>query len=143
MTDDELLVKSLEKIRTEAADERACITRTDRLNSQIAAEYDDEIENMERIFPKIKTVLDIWNAGSEEDFLFIIDSLENYSENFVIDGRSEEKRKEGEAEFKQLQDILAEFYDDGEDEEGDGDSGEDNEDSDEEESGGDESGEAK
>lgn len=128
MTDDELLLKSLNNIKNQMADERADIKRTDKLNGQIAAEYDEAIKKLDKILPKIKSVLDIYYVESEEDFVFVIESLENYSENFIIDGRDEEKKKRDEAEFAQLQNIISEFYDD--DEEDDEDS--ENENSDDE-----------
>lgn len=120
MTDDELLLKSLENIKNQMMAERADIKRTDNLNSRIAAEYDSAIKKMDRILPKIKSVMDIYYVENEEDFVFVIELLENYSENFIIDGRDEEKKKRGEAEFAQLQNIIAEFYeDDGEESEDD------------------------
>lgn len=121
MTDDELLLKSLNNIKNQMADERADIKRTDKLNSQIAAEYDEAIKKLDKILPKIKSVLDIYYVESEEDFVFVIESLENYSENFIIDGRDEEKKKRDEAEFAQLQNIISEFYDDDEEDDEDSD----------------------
>lgn len=119
MTDDALLVKSLENIRRQMADERACVRRTDALNSRIAAEYDGVMEKMDRILPKIKGVQDVYYVESEDDFVFLIEMLESYSENFIIDGRDEEKKKRDEAEFAQLQSIISEFYGDDEDEQAD------------------------
>lgn len=116
-TDDEFLVKTLENIKNQMVEERADITRTDKLNSQIAAEYDDAIKRITRLIPKIKTVLDIYYVDSDEDFEFVIEALENYAENFVVDGRDEEKKKQDEADFQKLQNIIFEFYED--DDEGD------------------------
>lgn len=116
-TDDEFLVKALENIKNQMVEERADITRTDKLNSQIAAEYDDAIKKMTRLIPKIKNVLDIYYLETEEDFEFVIDALENYAENFVVDGRDEEKKKQDETDFQKLQNIIFEFYDDDDDDE--------------------------
>lgn len=129
-TDDEFLVKTLENIKNQMVEERADITRTDKLNSEIAAEYDDAIKKMTRLIPKIKTVLDIYYVDSDEDFEFVIDALENYAENFVVDGRDEEKKKQDEADFQKLQNIIFEFYDDDDEE----DSDEENSDDDDNES---------
>lgn len=115
--DDEFLVKTLGNIKNQMVEERADITRTDKLNSEIAAEYDDAIKKMMRLIPKIKSVLDIYYVESDEDFEFVINALENYSENFVVDGRDEEKKKQDEADFQKLQNIIFEFYDDDEDSE--------------------------
>lgn len=129
MTDDEFLVKTLENIKNQMVEERADITRTDKLNSQIAAEYDDAIKRITRLIPKIKTVLDIYYVDSDEDFEFVIEALENYAENFVVDGRDEEKKKRDEADFQKLQNIIFEFYeDDDEDSEEDSDENEESED---------------
>lgn len=129
MTDDEFLVKTLENIKNQMVEERADITRTDKLNSQIAAEYDDAIKRITRLIPKIKTVLDIYYVDSDEDFEFVIEALENYAENFVVDGRDEAKKKQDEADFQKLQNIIFEFYeDDDEDSEEDSDENEESED---------------
>lgn len=132
-TDDEFLVKTLENIKNQMVEERADITRTDKLNSQIAAEYDDAIKKITRLIPKIKNVLDIYYLETEEDFEFVIDALENYAENFVVDGRDEAKKKQDEADFQKLQNIIFEFYDDDEedDENNDDENSDDSEDSDE------------
>lgn len=129
-TDDEFLVKTLENIKNQMVEERADITRTDKLNSQIAAEYDDAIKKITRLIPKIKNVLDIYYLETEEDFEFVIDALENYAENFVVDGRDEAKKKQDEADFQKLQNIIFEFYDDDEDDESDEEEDDDDENSD-------------
>lgn len=116
MTDDGLLLKSLEDIKGQMAAERADIRRTDGLNGRIAAEYDCAMERLGRILPEIKGVMDVFYLEDEEDFVFLVELLENYSENFIIDGRDEEKKKRGEAEFAQLQNIISEFYEDDEEE---------------------------
>lgn len=126
--DDEFLVKTLENIKNQMVEERAGITRTDKLNSQIAADYDDAIKRMARLIPKIKTVLDIYYVGSDEDFEFVIEALENYAENFVVDGRDEEKKKQDETDFQKLQNIIFEFYEDDNEESEDDDSDENSED---------------
>ncbi len=127
-TADEFLVKTLENIKNQMVEERADITRTDKLNSQIAAEYDGAIKRMSRLIPKIKTVLDIYSVDSEEDFEFVIEALENFAENFVVDGRDEEKKKQDEADFQKLQKIIFEFYEDDDEESEEDDSDENSED---------------
>lgn len=127
-TADEFLVKTLENIKNQMVEERTDITRTDKLNSQIAAEYDGAIKRMSRLIPKIKTVLDIYSVDSEEDFEFVIEALENFAENFVVDGRDEEKKKQDEADFQKLQKIIFEFYEDDDEESEEDDSDENSED---------------
>lgn len=111
MKDDELFLKALKEIKNQMVEERSEISRTDEINSQIAAEYDAGIEILGRVVPLVKTVDDVWSL-EEEDFVYVLECFEKYSENFIIDGRSEEKLKADEAEFSQLQDILFDFYED-------------------------------
>lgn len=114
MTNDELLEKSLLEIRNQIAEELSEARRTDELNSRIAAEYKDALARLEKILPKVHCVLDLYYLG-EEDFLFALDCLESYADVFIVDGRDGNRLKETQAEFSQLEEILSEFYDDGED----------------------------
>lgn len=114
MTNDELLEKSLLEIRNQIAEELSEARRTDDLNSRIAAEYKDALARLEKILPKVHCVLDLYYLG-EEDFLFALDCLESYADVFIVDGRDGNRLKETQAEFSQLEEILSEFYDDGED----------------------------
>lgn len=116
MTNDELLEKSLLKIKNQIAEELSDATRTDALNLRISAEYKDALGRLEKILPKVHCVLDLYYLG-EEDFLFALDCLENYADIFVVDGRDGKRFKETQAEFSQLEEILSEFYDDDEDDE--------------------------
>ena len=116
MSDDELFIKSMMKIKEQMTEERECIKRTDELNSQIAAEYDAAIKYMEKAVSEIHEIFDLYSVD-EELFVFILDCFEEYCDNFIIDGRDEKIKKQNEEEFSQLQDILFEFYDDGEDDE--------------------------
>ena len=116
MTNDELLEKSLLKIKNQIAEELSDATRTDALNLRISAEYKDALGRLEKILPKVHCVLDLYYLG-EEDFLFALDCLENYADSFVVDGRDGKRLKETQAEFSQLEEILSEFYDDDEDDE--------------------------
>lgn len=118
MKDDELFLKALKEIKNQMVEERSEISRTDEINSQIAAEYDEGIEILGRVVPLVKSVDDVW-ALEEADFVYVLECFEKYSENFIIDGRSEEKLKADEAEFSQLQDILYDFYEDDDDENSD------------------------
>ncbi|MBQ0050702.1 MAG: hypothetical protein KBT11_01405 [Treponema sp.] len=131
MTDDELFLSTLKKIKEQMVEERSELTRTDELTNQIAAEYDEGIEILNRVLPKIKEVDDLWSID-EEDFVFVLTCFEMYSEAFIVDGTNPEKQKKDETEFSQLQDILFQFYDD-EDEDYDDESEEDDYDEDESE----------
>lgn len=114
MTNDELLEKSLLNIKNQIAAELSDIKRTDALNLRIAAECKDALGRLEKILPKVHCVLDLYYLG-EEDFLFALDCLENYADVFIVDGRNEKSFKETQAEYRQLEEILSEFYDDDED----------------------------
>ena len=116
MTNDELLEKSLLKIKNQIAEELSDATRIDALNLRISAEYKDALGRLEKILPKVHCVLDLYYLD-EEDFLFALDCLENYADIFVVDGRDGKRFKETQAEFSQLEEILSEFYDDDEDDE--------------------------
>ena len=122
MTNDELLRKSLLKIRDQMAEELSAQTRTDGPNEAIAAEYREALDRIGRIIPKVSCVLDLYYLG-EEDFLFALDCLESYAGVFIVDGRDEEKLSAAMAEFRQLENILSEFYDDEEEDDDDCDDG--------------------
>lgn len=118
MPNDELLRKSLLKIKEQMEEELSSQTRTDGLNAAIADEYREALERLGRIIPKVSCVLDLYYLG-EEDFLFALDCLENYAGVFIVDGRGEERLSETMAEYRQLENILSEFYDDEEEDDGD------------------------
>lgn len=115
--EDKFLLKTLKKIYSQILNERTDILRSDGENARIAAEYDDSIARLKRLLPKIHEVLDIYRL-EEEDFVFIIETLEMYCESFIIDGRTQDSKERDEKEFEELQDFLDQFYDD-EDEESD------------------------
>lgn len=113
--EDKFLLKTLKKIYSQILDERTELLRSDGENARIAAEYDDSIVRLKRLLPEIHEVFDIYRL-EEEDFVFIIETLEMYCENFIIDGRTKDSKERDEKEFKELQDFLDQFYDDESDE---------------------------
>ena len=122
--EDRLLLTTLKEIRAQLVAEKADHLRTDGENGRIGAEYEQSIARLDRLLPEIREVFDIYRL-EEEDFVFVIESLEKYCEAFVIDGRSESSRKRDEKVFRALQDFLEQFYDDSEeDDEDDEDEGE-------------------
>lgn len=112
--EDRLLTQTLKNLYEQIIDERADITRTDEANSKIAAEYDEAIERLNRLLKEINEVIDIYRL-EEEDFVFIIESLELYCDNFIVDGRTEAARKRDEKKYNELKNFLDQFYDDEED----------------------------
>lgn len=113
--EDKFLLKTLKKIYSQILDERTDMLRSDGENERIAVEYDDSIARLKRLLPEIHEVFDIYKLA-EEDFVFIIETLEMYCESFIIDGRTKDSKERDEKEFKELQDFLDQFYDDESDE---------------------------
>lgn len=109
--EDKFLLKTLKKIYSQILDERTDILRSDGENERIAAEYDDSIARLKRLLPEIHEVFDIYKLA-EEDFVFIIETLEMYCESFIVDGRTKDSKERDEKEFEELQNFLDQFYDD-------------------------------
>ena len=124
--EDLLLTETLEKIHAQLLEERKAITRTDEANSKVAAEYDDAILKLKKLLPQVNDVTALC-VLEDDDFCFIIQLIEEYIDNFIIDGRTEEARKRDEAKYRALNDFLEQFYDDGEEDEEDEDNFEDEE----------------
>lgn len=112
--EDRLLTQTLKNLYEQILEERADIKRTDEANSKIAAEYDEAIERLGHLLKEINEVIDIYRL-EEEDFVFVIEALELYCDNFIIDGRTETSRKRDEKEYNELKEFLDQFYDDDDD----------------------------
>ena len=126
MTDDELLIESLSQIQKQIKEELEAEKGDSEASREIREEYEDNLELLDLLAPKIRGIDSLYEELEEDEFAFIIECLENYQDNFVIDGRSPEKLKEDEAKYSQLSDLMFNFYDDSDEEEG----GEDYEESD-------------
>ncbi|WP_443737719.1 MULTISPECIES: hypothetical protein [Treponema] len=109
--EDKFLLKTLKKIYSQILDERTDMLRSDGENERIAVEYDDSIARLKRLLPEIHEVFDIYKLA-EEDFVFIIETLEMYCESFIVDGRTKDSKERDEKEFEELQNFLDQFYDD-------------------------------
>ena len=118
MTDDELLLESLSQIQKQIKEELEAEKGDSEASREIREEYEDNLELLDLRAPKIRGIDSLYEELEEDEFAFIIECLENYQDNFVIDGRSPEKLKEDEEKYSQLSDILFELYDD-DDEDGD------------------------
>ena len=129
MTDDELLIESLSIIQKQVKEELEAEKGKKEASKVIREDYEEVLELLSYIVPKIKGIDSLYEELEEDEFAFIAECLENYQDNFVIDGRNPQKLKEDEAKYSQLSDLMFNFYDDS-DEEDDGE--------DYEESGGDE-----
>lgn len=112
--EDRLLTQTLKNLYEQILEERADIKRTDEANSKITAEYDEAIERLSHLLKEINEVIDIYRL-EEEDFVFVIEALELYCDNFIVDGRTETARKRDEKEYNELKEFLDQFYDDDDD----------------------------
>ena len=112
--EDIFLTEVLKKVYAQILDERTDIKRMDGQNAELAAEYDEAVERFNRLLPEIKGVIDLYELD-EEDFLFILDRLEMYSESFIVDGRNEESYEKDLKEYEELAAFLDQFYDDEDD----------------------------
>ena len=126
MTDDELLLESLSIIQKQIKEELEAEKGDSEAGREIREEYEDNLELLDLLVPKIKGIDSLYEELEEDEFAFIIECLENYQDNFVIDGRSPEKLKEDEEKYERLSDLMFNFYDDSDEE----DDGEDYEESD-------------
>ena len=116
MSKDELLLESLsaiqEQVKSELNDEKG----SDELSREIREEYEEVQELLGYIVPKIKGVSSLYTELEEDELAFILECLEDYQENFIIDGTSPEKLKEDEEKYSMLSDLMFELYDTDDDE---------------------------
>lgn len=118
MTDDELLIESLSQIQKQIKEELEAEKGDSEESREIREEYEDNLELLDLLAPKIRGIDSLYEELEEDEFAFIVECLENYQDNFIIDGRNPQKLKEDEEKYSQLSDILFELYDD-DDEDGD------------------------
>ena len=119
MTDDELLIESLSIIQKQIKEELDAEKGESEASKEIRQDYEEVLELLGYIVPKIKGIDSLYEELDEDEFAFIAECLENYQDNFIIDGRNPQKLKEDEEKYSQLSDILFELYDD-DDEDDDG-----------------------
>ena len=112
MTDDELLIESLSIIQKQVKEELEAEKGQNEASKVIREDYEEVLELLSYIVPKIKGIDSLYEELEEDEFAFIAECLENYQDNFVIDGRNSQKLKEDEAKYSQLSDLLFELYDD-------------------------------
>ena len=112
MTDDELLIESLSIIQKQVKEELEAEKSQNEASKVIREDYEEVLELLSYIVPKIKGIDSLYEELEEDEFAFIAECLENYQDNFVIDGRNPQKLKEDEAKYSQLSDLLFELYDD-------------------------------
>ena len=116
MTDDELLIESLSIIQKQIKEELDAEKGESEASKEIRQDYEEVLELLGYIVPKIKGIDSLYEELDEDEFAFIAECLENYQDNFVIDGRNPQKLKEDEEKYSQLSDILFELYDDDDEE---------------------------
>ena len=126
MTDDELLIESLSIIQKQIKEELDAEKGESEASKEIRQDYEEVLELLGYIVPKIKGIDSLYEELEEDEFAFIAECLENYQDNFIIDGRNPQKLKEDEEKYERLSDLMFNFYDDSDEE----DDGEDYEESD-------------
>lgn len=114
MTSDELLIESLSIIQKLIKEELEAEKGQNEASREIRQDYEEVLELLGYIVPKIKGIDSLYEELDEDEFAFIAECLENYQDNFIIDGRNPQKLKEDEEKYSQLSDILFELYDDDE-----------------------------
>ncbi len=116
MTNDELLIESLQIIQNQVKEELSETSGEDEISKTIKEDYEEVLELLGYIVPKISGIDSLYQELEEDEFEFIMECLENYQEIFVIDGREPKKLKEDEEKYSQLADLLFELYGDDDDE---------------------------
>lgn len=114
MTSDELLIESLSIIQKLIKEELEAEKGQNEASREIRQDYQEVLELLGYIVPKIKGIDSLYEELDEDEFAFIAECLENYQDNFIIDGRNPQKLKEDKEKYSQLSDLLFELYDDDE-----------------------------
>lgn len=117
MTSDELLIESLSIIQKLIKEELEAEKGQNEASREIRQDYEEVLELLGYIVPKIKGIDSLYEELDEDEFAFIAECLENYQDNFIIDGRNPQKLKEDEEKYSQLSDLLFGLYDDDEENE--------------------------
>ena len=117
MTKDELLIESLVIIQKQVKEELSAETGDDEISKEIREEYEDVLELLGYLVPKIKGIESLYQELEEDEFAFIMECLENYQDNFIIDGTNPQKLKEDEEKYSLLSDMMFELYDSDDEEE--------------------------
>ncbi len=101
MTDDELLLKSLNSYFAEIKEEILWVTGDDDFSRELKDELNDYKEILESLIPEIQGVDSLYELDEDEQS-FILECLEDYMEVFVIDGTNPEQLEKDEEEYSQL-----------------------------------------
>ena len=129
MNDDEFVAEIFRRIKEMLGEERAECASNSRLDEKIRGEiagcYDEDLNALSSLMPKISGVDSLFNLD-DEDFALALSLMENYAERFVVDGTDSRALSETEEEYSRLADLLFDMY--GEFEEDDGDDEESGED---------------
>ncbi|MBQ5999020.1 MAG: hypothetical protein IJL70_06065 [Treponema sp.] len=121
MTDDELLIKSLNNYLINVDSEYQYAKQFTDADSAEIAEDNLEIRDILKPMMEDITSIESLNDLDDEDYAFVYECLQSYAESFIIDGRNEETKKASEEEYNQLMEIISEMeadfmYDEDEDE---------------------------
>lgn len=124
MTDDELILHAFSEIKSQIEEEFECEKESNtpsEYKDEILADYAESLEVLEILIPKIRGIDSLYDTLDEEEFSVAVEFLEEFYENFVIDGRTEESLKHTEGVYFQLSDIMFELYGEFDEEDGEGD----------------------
>lgn len=117
MTKDEILLESLAAVQEQIKEDLEAETGDDEISKEIREEYTDELELLGYLVPKIKGIESLYQELEEDEFAFIMECLENYQDNFIIDGTNPQKLQEDEEKYSLLCDMMFELYDSDDEEE--------------------------
>lgn len=110
MTNDQLLLKAFKEILGEARENLEYLKKDNfEYSDEVREDCADTIAILEDILPEINGIQEL-HSLDQEDYAFMFEMLQNYSEVFIVDGTgSEEKLEQDCAEFEQLMDIIEEL----------------------------------
>ncbi len=117
MTKDEILLESLAAVQEQIKEDLEAETGDDEISKEIREEYTDELELLGYLVPKIKGIESLYQELEEDEFAFIMECLESYQDNFIIDGTNPQKLQEDEEKYSLLCDMMFELYDSDDEEE--------------------------
>lgn len=107
MTDDELLVDSYKKILEQIKENSEYLSKDSyEYTRELTDECADLTAILEDILPEISGLESLYSLD-EEDYAFMYEMLNSYTENFIVDGRSPETLERDEKIYGQLMDILS------------------------------------
>ena len=94
MTSDELLIESLSIIQKLIKEELEAEKGQNEASREIRQDYQEVLELLGYIVPKIKGIDSLYEELDEDEFAFIAECLENYQDDFGLYDDDEEADEE-------------------------------------------------